>query len=174
MSEKDKNRREEFTVEIEKSEAGTRIRIVEVSVGANRNVFDQAYRLVSDLHRRTTDLDTEIQLVQRTERARSMVEGLWKPEGDTATLSTIVSDKSHRIALVLLRSYPEFMRISDVAGEAGVPRETVRNQLKGDVEAVAEFFVAQDKGFQLSHAGLDWVIDNVIPLVLDRTEAFAE
>ena len=174
MSEKDKNEREKFTVEIEKSEAATKIRVVEVSVGANKNEFDQAYRLVSELHRRTADLDTEIQLVQRTERARSMVEALWKPEVDTATLSTIVSDKSHRIALVLLRSYPKFMRISDVAREAGIPRETARNQLKGDVEAVAEFFEAQDNGFQLSRAGLDWVIDNVIPLVLDQTEARTE
>ena len=161
---------QELTVEIEKSDAGTRIRIVEVPVGADKTQFDRAYRLVDELYRRISDLDAEIDLEEEVYETKVKAACLWIHKDDKVCISESISKNSHRIALSLLRVYPECMQEADVVRETGVPRQTVNGQLCGETKSVANYFTKCDSGYRLTTTGFNWLTDAVLPQYVEHED----
>ena len=164
------NQEQELTVEIEKSDVGTRIRIVEVPVSADKTQFDRAYKLVDELYKRISDLDAEIELEGEVHDAKVKAATLWIHENDEVCISESISKNSHRIALSLLRIYPECMQEADVVRETGVPQQTVNRQLCGGTKSVANYFTKCDSGYQLTTTGFNWLIDEVLPQYFEHDD----
>lgn len=162
------NEEQEFTVEIEKSESGTKIRIVGISVSTDKAQFDQAYKLADELYRRIETFDLEIESKKKIQQIKNQVFHLWFQEGNNWKLSASVMEASHRIALSLLRNYPKCITQADVIGETNIAQKTVSNHLGGRVNTTREYFSKCDGGHRLSEDGLNWTIAKVIPNAIDQ------
>jgi len=161
MSDKNGVSDEEFLIEIEKSQETTRIRVSGVSPAK----FDMAYRSVVNLMKRAKELDAEIEREQEVEIAKKRLDALWTHEGSSWKLSKSVSEGPHKIALSLLRDYPEFKKQVDVVRETGLPQSTVKVHLNGERKSTRRYFCKRDEGYTLSSEGLRWVLNEVIPSV---------
>lgn len=152
---------DDFLVEIEKDKDGTKIRIS----GIGRNEFDSAYRLAVQLTGRVKELDVEIAQEHRFQEMVRKTESLWSQNESTWTLDASISDASRRIALALLKMYPECLKQVDVANMTGIPKKTVSNHLSGKVDSTRDYFDRCAQGHRLSEAGLQWLADKIVPLI---------
>lgn len=162
---------EPFKVDIEKSKNGTRIAIRDILLDSDKRQFDEACKILIGLYRRMTELDETIESKKRVQDANLKVSALWTITDEQIALSDLVLDAEHRIALGVLRHYPECVRITDLAKEVSCPRTTVRNHLRGTVKSVADYYesCSDEDGFRFSPDGIEWVIERVVPLVLTLT-----
>ena len=162
---------QEFTVEIEKSESGTKIRVVGISVGTDKVQFDQAYKLADELYGRIEMLDLEIGLEKKIQQAKNQVSHLWVQEENKWKLSASVTEASCRIALSLLRRYPKCITQADVIEETNIAQKTVSNHLGERVKTTRKYFSKCAGGHRLSEDGLNWTITKVIPKAIGQEVA---
>jgi hypothetical protein len=164
------NKEQKFAVEIEKSKYDTKIRVVGISLGADKAQFDCAYKLVDELYKRVSNLDAAIKLdLERAVRdAKAKAATLWIREGDQLGISKTVSENSHRIALSLLQAYPECKKQLVVVTETQLTKQSVSNHLRGYIKSTQLYFEQCEDGNRLSLDGLHWVITEIIPAVVKK------
>ena len=133
MTEKEND---DFLIDIEKSDDVTRIRIS----GFKKNEFDQAYRMATHLTHRAKELDIAIEEENRLSVAKKEVNYLWTQEDTEWKLDEAISDASYRIALALLRTYPQCKKQTDVVKMTKVPQKTVSNHLSGKLDSTRIYF----------------------------------
>lgn len=155
----------EFKIEIEKSESGSLIRVTDV----NPKSFDDAYVLANNLSRRAAELDIKLLDTERIRKAKDSVAFLWVTKGEGKNLSSLVHQRSHRIALSLLDAHPDGKTHSAVVRETGISKATVHTQLTGKIRTVAAYFTKRGNRYVLTDEGLEWVLREVIPFVCDAS-----
>lgn len=155
---------QEFTVEIMKSGDGTAIRVVDVITRSGMVKFDAAYRLAAELYERSKDLDAEIHEEVKISKAQAQMECLWISEHNTPIVSPSIKDKSHRIALSLLRSYSFCKQVKDIVSETKMKKTTVIHYLGNKPKALSAIFEECVRGYRLSDKGVAWVIEDVVPM----------
>jgi hypothetical protein len=105
-------------------------------------------------------------LNQRIAHARSrVVKQFWKRSAGKWKISGI-SKGAYRIALALLRAYPETRKQSEICEETELRSGSVSRILTGGRGDYVEFFIKINNEWALSDEGVYWVIDKVIPEVL--------
>ncbi|MHA1908959.1 MAG: helix-turn-helix domain-containing protein, partial [Candidatus Thorarchaeota archaeon] len=102
--------------------------------------------------------------------AEGKVDSLWISDSSGFRLSDIVSQSSHRIALSLLKSYPNGLSFSAIQKETSLPKSTAHNLLTGKKASVAKYFAKEGDNYCLSLEGLDWILSDVIPFLASQTD----
>ena len=85
---------------------------------------------------------------------------LWNASGQ---LSEEVNDNVHRIAICLMREYPQCKTFREIESITGVPNSTVSDNMSGKIESVRQYFRKCKKGYQLTDFGIIWLRTEVIP-----------
>ena len=125
--------------------------------------FDDAYRTARRLLGRISHLDQAIEAELMVEEGRLRTGYLWTKVDDEFRLAEAPTEPQERSALSLLRIYPQCMREVDIVRETGVLQKTANRHLRGERETSREFFSVCDGGYTLTEAGINWVLDEVIP-----------
>lgn len=155
-------KKQDIRFEIEKTETGTLVRVTEVSF----EEFDEAYVMLLQLSKRITEIDAEFILTQKIQQAKEQLASIWIKSEEEWRVSDLVSQKSHRIAISLLFSYPQEKPEAQIVRETNIPRGSVNAQLSGRVKSVESFFIQSNSGYTLSKEGIAWVLEEVLPFIL--------
>ncbi len=147
---------------IEVSTSGVIIRVENISP-SNTNQFDDAYRTARRLLGRIPHLDQTIEVELMVEEGKLATDYLWTQADNEFRLAEIPTEPHERVALSLLRVYPECMREVDIVKETGVRQNTVNRHLTGERKVSQGFFSICDGGYTLSAKGINWVLKEVIP-----------
>lgn len=105
------------------------------------------------------DLRDALQKLERVcsqipkERIRFSVETLWSNTDEGAVVTESVSNPVCRIALSLLRSWPEYLGVSQVADETGISTGHVGNILAGRRGGSGDWFINRGSEWSLSDVG---------------------
>jgi hypothetical protein len=155
-------------ITIEVSASGLVIRVENISL-SDTDQFDNAYRTARRLLRRIPHLDQTIEVELVIEEGRLATNHLWTQVDDEFSLAAIPTEPQERIALSLLRVYPQCMRETDIVREISVQQRTANRHLRGERESTREFFSVCEEGYTLTEGGIRWVLNEVIPnLNLER------
>lgn len=149
-------------ITIEMSDSGFIIRVENISP-SDTDQFDNAYRTARRLLGRIPYLNQIIEIELMVEEARLATAHLWAQVGDEFRLSAIPAEPQERIALSLLRVYPQCTRETDIVRETNVKQRTANHHLRGERESTREFFSACEEGYTLTERGVSWVLEEVIP-----------
>ncbi|MHA1862789.1 MAG: hypothetical protein ACTSWA_03390 [Candidatus Thorarchaeota archaeon] len=147
-----------FLIDIEKKTESTTIRIKNVE----EERFDDAYLLADEIFKRARILELKI-------KAESSVISLWLGEEPNQTISDLVTQSSHRIALSLFRVYPKSKSLTQVINETHLPKTTARGHLIGNIKSTTPFFTSDRGAYRLTKEGFDWVLSEVIPFLANQT-----
>ncbi|MHA2322403.1 MAG: hypothetical protein ACXACG_12195 [Candidatus Thorarchaeota archaeon] len=148
------NSRRSFEIIIERTKDGIGIKARGIQIDEEKSQFKEAYKLVQELWylAEMLDFDIEQEFWHLIENGRTR--HLWNL---TNQLSEVVHDTVHRIALCLLRKYPDCLTQQDIAELSNIPRTTVRDNLRSDHYRKCE------TGFQLSESGIIWLRTEILP-----------
>ena len=148
------NSRKGFEIEIERTKDGIGIKARRIQIDEEKSQFKEAYKLVQELWHlaETLDFDIEQELWYFIENGRTR--HLWDLSNQ---LSEVINDITHRIALCLLRKFPDCLTQQHIADLSDIPRTTVRDNLSSD------HFRKCNTGFQLSESGIEWLRTSIIP-----------
>ena len=149
-------------ITIEVSTSGVIIRVEDISA-LDTDQFDVAYRTTRKLLGRITHLDQTIEDELMVEEGRLSTGYLWIQVDDEFRLTEIPTEPQERIALSLLRVYPQCMREIDIVRETGVQQRTANRHLRGERESTRGYFSICDDVYTLTEAGINWVLEEIIP-----------
>lgn len=150
--------KQEWSVEVEKKNGSTLIRIGNVNV----EQFEEAYLLAEDL------LEKSIMLEKKS-RAEKSVKSLWVKEKGKTRLSDIVGQSTHRLALSLFMVYPKSKALEEILEETGLSRPTVYRYLGGHRKSVADYFDGESGEYRLTEKGFQWVLNELVPFLAQQT-----
>ncbi|MFW9889906.1 MAG: hypothetical protein ACFFER_17120 [Candidatus Thorarchaeota archaeon] len=156
----DDNSQHKITIEV--SASGVIIRVENISP-SNTVAFDNAYRTARRLLGRIPHINQTIEAELMIEEGRLHTGYLWTQVGEELRLAEIPAEPHERIAMSLLRVYPQFMREVDIVRETGLRQSTVNPHLRGEIKSSQGFFSACDEGHTLTETGINWIITEVIP-----------
>ncbi len=156
-----------FNIDIELSSNGPIVRVNAIPIEANYASFDTAYVLARKLLQRIEYIETKHELELAVNALNTKIRHLWIEEDGILKLSDKPKENSYRIALSLLRAYPECRIQADIIKDTGVKKTTVNDQLNGKIKLVADYFVPCEKGYTLTKSGIDWLATDVIPSILE-------
>jgi hypothetical protein len=109
-------------------------------------------------------------LNQRIAHAKSrVVREFWKLENSSWRIVGLTNE-AHRIALALIRAYPETRRQKEIADEANLGSGSVSRILTGGRGDFDKYFLKSGTEWTLSNEGIYWILDEVIPSVLASLE----
>ena len=91
---------------------------------------------------------------------------LWDGEKDSVSISEIVSESTHRVALSLLRNWPIVKRVGDIQDETGLSQGPVSNILAGRQGGMGEWFTQEKDCWNLSPMGLAAIAEIIAPTYL--------
>ncbi|MHA1863232.1 MAG: hypothetical protein ACTSWA_05635 [Candidatus Thorarchaeota archaeon] len=154
------NSRKDFEIEIERNNDGISIKARGIQIDNERLQFKEAYKLVQELWFLAEILDIEVEQEFWHLIGNRRTHHLWDKSNQ---LSDEVSDNAHRIALCLLREYPQCKTQREIEEMSNVPRSTAGDNLSGNIESVGQYFRKCKKGYQLSKSGIEWLSIQVIP-----------
>jgi len=97
----------------------------------------------------------------------------WSGDGSSAMLSDMVTDRTHRVALSLFRSWPQSKQVSNIQMETGLPQSSVSNILAGRQGNAGQWFVKHGNSWSLSEAGMRAIVDAIVPSLLVETQESA-
>lgn len=154
----------EFEVEIEIAHSGPVVRVKSIPTRSeDLSGFDEAYLHARMLYNRIAILDERNALLLRIDALKAETDYLWASDGDNNVLGEVPEDAATRLALALLRRYPNPAPESTLAKETGVRQNTANLILRGKRKASAGFFEGSKDGYQITEAGVDWLETDVIP-----------
>jgi hypothetical protein len=154
------NNQPRITIEVSTSEVIIRVENISSS---DIDQFDNAYRIARRLLGRIPHLDQAIEVELMVEEGKLAIAHLWIQANDEFRLAAIPTQTHERIALSLLRVYPQCRMEVDIVKEIGVLQKTANYHLRGERKSSREFFYTCDKGYTLTNAGINWVLEEVIP-----------
>ncbi len=109
-------------------------------------------------------------LNQRIAHAKSrVVREFWKLEDGSWRIVGLTSEV-YRIALSLIRAYPETRKQKEIAKEANLDSGSVSRILTGKRGNFAKYFLKITGEWTLSDDGIYWILDEMIPSVLASLE----
>lgn len=158
---------ENFNIDIELSSNGPIVRVNGISIEDSYASFDIAYLLARKLLHRIEYIETKHESELVVNDLNTKIQHLWVEEDDILKLSDKPKENSYRIALSLLRVYPECRIDADIIKDTGVKQSTANDQLLGKVKSVADYFAQCEKGYTLTKSGIDWLATDVIPSILE-------
>lgn len=155
-----------FNIDIELSSNGPIVRVNGIPIETSYASFDTAYLLARKLLQRIEYIETKYELELAVNDLNAKIQHLWIEEDGILKLYDKPEKKSYRIALSLLRVYPECRIDADIIKDTGVKQSTVNDQLLGKVKSVVDYFVPCEKGYTLTKSGIDWLSTTVIPSII--------
>ncbi|MHA2322404.1 MAG: hypothetical protein ACXACG_12200 [Candidatus Thorarchaeota archaeon] len=109
-------------------------------------------------------------LNQRIAHAKSrVVREFWKLDNGTWKVVGLAKE-AHRIALALIRAYPETRQQKEIVEETNLHSGSVSRILTGGRGGFAKYFLEINNEWTLSNDGIYWILDDVIPSVLASLE----
>lgn len=136
---------------------GTKFQDMNVGVEFDdRDEIDEALEALDFLHQR-----------MRIRQIKELAAMLWSFVEGREVVNKQVKETSHRIALSLLKGYPESTRTSDIAKETGLADSTVSNNLVGRRGGVGHWFEEHGEGWRLSEDGYAAMTREVLPQYLE-------
>jgi hypothetical protein len=155
------NSRKSFEIIIERTKDGIGIKAIGVQIDEEKSQFKEAYKLVQELWylAEMLDVDIEQEFWYFIENRRTR--HLWDL---TNQLSEVIHDNAHRIALCLLRKYPDCLTQQVIGELSDIPRTTVGDNLRNN------HFRKCKTGFQLSESGIVWLRTEIIPQYVNNSQ----
>ncbi|MGV9104086.1 MAG: hypothetical protein ACOC3C_08235 [Candidatus Thorarchaeota archaeon] len=162
---------DQLEIIIERDSTGKRIILSGIAPDDEFSNFDDAYGMLLELWQRAEKIETKAKLGPRIDNAKRAMERFWIEKDDKLVLDENIGNISHRIGLCLLKHYPECLSQRPIADEISRSKTSVGDRVRGDSEEVHEYFYRCETGYQLTNAGLYWVLDKVIPAVVNLEDA---
>ncbi|MBD3159791.1 MAG: hypothetical protein GF309_13495 [Candidatus Lokiarchaeota archaeon] len=154
-------------IEIERDSDGKRIMVSGIILDDDFSEFDDAYQTLLELWRRAERIDTRFELETEINKAKQATEEFWIEKDGKLVLGADIEEISHKMGLCLLKHYPDCVSQRPIAKEIDCSKGSVGKRVRGDFVGVDQYFYKCETGYQLSDTGLHWVLDEVVPAIVN-------
>jgi hypothetical protein len=168
--------KEELAVSIEKEIKGMKIRIrmkdeadIDRAYALMKRVSDRIEDIVDadEEGTRLAEMDAQIKdAIRKTARFRTDIDGQPRIAG--------VTNDAYAIGVSLLGSHPESKRPIQITSELQIHSGRVSRVLTGSRGDYARYFRKGKDGYKLNQDGMRWMLEEVVPFLMNETASETE